>query len=74
MFRILAYLGAVAYSEFCLFRHIQAYSGIFNNNSSNSINFLVFILILHNFLQNLKRCMFFDYSDVSLSAQLSLLN
>ena len=31
----LAYLGSEAYSESCLFRHIQAYSDIFNNENSS---------------------------------------
>ena len=32
IFRISAYLGPKAYSESSLFRHIQVYSGIFNND------------------------------------------
>ena len=32
-----------------------------------------FTLILHNFQQNLKRHMFFDYSDINFNARLSLL-
>ena len=71
--RILSYLGPVAFSESCLFRHIQAYSGIFNNDSYNNINFLLFTLILHSFQPNLKRRIFFYYDDVSLNARLSLL-
>ena len=39
IFRSLAYLGPDAYSESFLFRHIQPYSGTFNNNSYNNINF-----------------------------------
>ena len=31
-----------AYSESCLYRHIQAYSGVFDDNSHNNINFLFF--------------------------------
>ena len=38
IFRILAYLGPEAYSESCLFSHIQVYSDIFNNDSYNSIS------------------------------------
>ena len=38
--RTLPYLGPEAYSESSLFRHIQAYSGIFNNDTYNNINFL----------------------------------
>ena len=43
IFRILADLGPKVYSECCLYQHIQAYSGIFDNGSCN-INFLFFIL------------------------------
>ena len=39
IFKILAYLGSEAYSESCLFRHIQTYPDIFNNDSYNKINF-----------------------------------
>ena len=60
IFRILAYLGPEAYSESCLFRHIQAYSDIFNNHSYNNINFL-FTLTLHPCR---KTYMLFDYNDV----------
>ena len=35
LFRILAYLGLKTFSESCLFRHMQAYSDIFNNDSYN---------------------------------------
>ena len=44
-----------AYSEFCSYRHIQAYSGIFNNDSYNNI---FFTLILHTFHRNLKKHVF----------------
>ena len=37
---ILAYLGLEAYSESCLYRHIQVYAGIIINDSCNNINFL----------------------------------
>ena len=50
----LAHLGPKAYSESCFCRHIQAYLGIFNNDSYDNINFLFFTLILHPFQQNLK--------------------
>ena len=40
IFRILAYLGPQAYSESCLYKHIQAYSDIFDSDSYNKINFL----------------------------------
>ena len=43
IFRILADLGPKVYSECCLYEHIQAYSGIFDNGSCN-INFLFFVL------------------------------
>ena len=56
IFRILAYFGPQAYSKSCLFRHIHAYSDIFNNDSYNNTNFLFFTLILHTFQWNLKRC------------------
>ena len=58
IFRILAYLRPDAYSEFRLFRHIHAYSGMFNNDSYNNINFLFSLLILRTFRRNLKRHMF----------------
>ena len=38
----MAYLGPEAYSESCLNKHIQAYSGIFDSDSYNNINFLFF--------------------------------
>ena len=38
-----------------IFRHIQAYSGIFNDDSYNNINFLFFNLISHTLQRNLKR-------------------
>ena len=44
IFRILAHVGPKAYSESCLYKHIQAYSGIFSNDSYNNINFLFFYL------------------------------
>ena len=59
----------LVYSEPCLFRRIEAYSGIFSNSSYNYINFLFFTLILHTFQRNLKRYMFFHYN---ISAWLSL--
>ena len=49
IFRRVAYLGPEAYSESYLFRHIQAYSDIFNDDSYNNINLLFFTLILHTF-------------------------
>ena len=65
-------LGPEAYSESSLFRYIQAYSGIFNNDFYNNINFLFFTLILNTFQQNLK--MFFDYNDVNFITRPSVLN
>ena len=38
IFRILTYLQPEAYRESCLYRHIQTYSGIFNNDSYNNIS------------------------------------
>ena len=58
IFRILAYLGPEAYRGSCLCRHIQAYSGIFNNDGCNNINFLFLTLILHTFQWNVKRHVF----------------
>ena len=63
IFRVLAYLGPEAYSESCLFRHIQPYSGIFNNDSYKNMSFLFLKLILHIFGWNLMRHLFFDYND-----------
>ena len=54
IFRILAYLGLKAYSESCLYRHIQVYSGISNNDSCNHVNFIFFTLIFHTFQRHLK--------------------
>ena len=66
-------LRALGDSETRLFKHIQGYSGIFNNyNSYNSINFLFFALILYTFQRNLKRHMFFDYNDVNFNSRLIL--
>ena len=42
LFRILAYLEFKEYSKSCLFTYIQAYLGIFNNDSYNNLNFLFF--------------------------------
>ena len=58
IFRNLAYLGPQAYSESCLFRLIQAYSGMLNNDSWNNINTLFFTLILYAFRRTLKGHMF----------------
>ena len=50
--------------KLCTISGTMAYSGIFNNNSYNkNINSLFCTLILHNFQQNLKRHMLFDYND-----------
>ena len=57
IFRSLAYVGPESHSEPCLFRHIQAYSGILNNDSYNNIKIPFFILILHFF--SIKFHMFF---------------
>ena len=46
LFRILAYLGPEAYSKSCLFMHIQAYSGIFNNNSKSKKTCFLTIMTL----------------------------
>ena len=48
----------LAYSESCLFRHIQAYSDIFNNNSYSNTNVLFVTLILHALPRNLIRHLF----------------
>ena len=44
-----AYLGHNTYLESCLYRQIQEYSGIFDNNSYNNVNFMFFTLVLHTF-------------------------
>ena len=36
IFRNLAYLAPAAYSEHCLYRHVQSYLGIFDNDSYNN--------------------------------------
>ena len=46
LFRILAYLGPEVYSKSCLFIHIQAYSGIFNNNSKSKKTCFLTIMTL----------------------------
>ena len=61
IFRSLAHLGPYMYSEFCLFKHIEAYSDIFNNNSYNNVK-IFFTLILHTFQRNLKSPVLFDYN------------
>ena len=49
----------LAYSEPCLFRHIEAYYGILYNNSYNDIKFLFFTLnFMATFQRNLKRHIF----------------
>ena len=53
-----------AYSESSLFRHIQVYSGTFNNDKT----FFFFSFNLHTFQRNL----FLDYNDVNFNAWLSL--
>ena len=59
IFKMLAYLGPNAFSVSCLYRHIQVYSGIVDNDSYNNINLLFFFtLILHNFQPNFKRHVF----------------
>ena len=47
-------LGPEAYSESSLFRYIQAYSGIFNNDFYNNINFLFFHFNLKYFSTKFK--------------------
>ena len=71
--RSLAYLRPNVYSESCLLRLIQAYSGIFNNDSYNNINFRFFTLILH-FLTKFEKTCFFDYNDVNFNADWVYLN
>ena len=59
IFRILAHLGLEAYSESYLYRYIQAYSGILNNDSYNNINFLIFTSFLWRNLNKYdKLCIF----------------
>ena len=70
--RNLAYLGVKMYLESSLFRHIQAYLGIFNIDSHDNINFLFFTSILHTFQRNLKDT-FVDYNDVNFNAWLNLI-
>ena len=72
-FKILTYLGPETYLESCLFRHIQAVSGIFNNFGYNSINFLFFHFNL-TYFSTKSRDILFDYNDVNFNARLSLLN
>ena len=55
LFRILECWGPKAYSESCLYRHIQIYSDIFKNDSYNNIHFLFFTLILHTFSTKFKK-------------------
>ena len=69
--RCLAYLGPKVYSESCFYRHIQAYSGIFDNDSYNNINFL-FCHICH-FSTKFRKTCFLTYNNVSFNAWLSLL-
>ena len=46
IFRILAYSGLEAYSESCLYRYIQTYSGIFKNEAIITLTFFFYTLIL----------------------------
>ena len=69
IFRSLAYLGLEAYSESCLFRHMQAYIMIV----TITLTFFFFTLIWHTFQQNLKMHMLHGYNDVNFNARLSLL-
>ena len=60
----MAYLGPEAYSESCLNKHIQAYSGIFDSDSYNNSNFLFFHFNLTYFSTEFKMTLFFGYNDV----------
>ena len=70
-FRCLAYLGPEVYSKSCFYGHIQAYSGIFDNDSYNNINFL-FCHICH-FSTKFRKTCFLNYNNVNFNAWLSLL-
>ena len=70
--KILSYLGPEACSRSCFYKHIQAYSGIFNNDSYKNLNFIFFTLILHTSQQNFKIQKLFGYNDVNFNARPSL--
>ena len=76
IFKILAYLGPKAYSESCLFRHHLTYSGIFNNDSLDNINFLFFHFNLTYFLTKFKKIYIFltTMTSISMLDQLYLNN
>ena len=63
IFKMSANLGLEAYSESCLFKQIQAYSDIFNNDN---INFL-FFTFFHTFQRNFKRQTCFLTTMMSIS-------
>ena len=44
--QILAYLGPKTYTKSSLYRHIQVYSGIFDNDSYNIIKFIYFFTVI----------------------------
>ena len=66
IFRILEYLGPEPHSESCLYRHNQAYSGIFNNNPYNNINFLFFHFHLTYFSTKFEKTVFFFTTMMSI--------
>ena len=68
IFRSLTYLGPEAYSQSCLFRHIQAYSDIFNNDSYNNINFLFFHFNL-TFQRNLQNAFWLQWRQFQCLAE-----
>ena len=58
IFRILAYLNPRHVQNPVYYRHIQAYSGIFNNGSYNNANFLFFHFDLSYFSRTFKKACF----------------
>ena len=63
-----------AYSGSLLFRYIQAYLGIFNNNSYNNINSFFFSLQSYILFNKIYEAIYvFDYKDVNFNVWLSLL-
>ena len=60
IFRILACLGPEAYSESCLYRHIEAYSSIFDNDNYNNVNFFFHFNLTYSSMKLKKKTCLFD--------------
>ena len=70
IFRIWAYSALRAFSESCLYWHIQTYSIM---TVAMILSFFLFTLILHTYFSTIFKDMSFDYNDVNFNARLSWL-